>query len=104
MFIGSQGYATSRSTIDVPGPEVRVTLSHGGTIIAIVKDPTKVQVALVPVGQPVGGGVSIRGNNRWDHVAPGMYEVREYIPGNKTALQVKSVTVFDDQTVTVTFD
>jgi hypothetical protein len=33
-----------------------------------------------------------------------MYEVREYIPGNKTPIQVKSVAVADDQTVTVTFD
>jgi hypothetical protein len=113
LFVGSQGYARAQTTIDVPGPEVRVTLSHGGTIIAIVKDPTKVQVAITPAGQAIGGVVggvvsggplSLRGNNRWDHLAPGMYEVREYIPGNKTPIQVKSVMVVDDQTVTVTFD
>jgi protocatechuate 3,4-dioxygenase beta subunit len=104
LFAGAQGYARAQTTIDVPGQEVRVTLSHGGTIIAIVKDPTKVQVALVAAGQPAGGAVSMRGDNRWDHVAPGMWEVREYIPGNKTPIQVKSVTVADDQTVTVRVD
>jgi hypothetical protein len=104
LFAGAQGYARAQSTIDVPGPEVRITLTHGGTIIAVVKDPTKVQVALAPAGTPVGGSISVRGNNRWDHVSPGTYDVREYIPGNKTPVQVKQVTVFDDQTVTVTFD
>jgi hypothetical protein len=104
LLAGAQGYASQDSSIDVPGPEVRVTLSHGGTIVAVVKDPTKVQVTLVPIGGRVGGIVSVRSMNRWDHVAPGMYEVREYIPGNKTALQTKQVTVVDDQTVTVTFD
>jgi hypothetical protein len=46
----------------------------------------------------------VRSNNQWDHVTPGTYDVREYIPGNKTPVQTKQVTVFDDQTVTVTFD
>jgi protocatechuate 3,4-dioxygenase beta subunit len=110
LMVGAQGYARAHSTIDVPGSEVRVTLGHGGTIVAVVKDPTKVQVAVVPLGQTgVGGGVSGRnistsGTNRWEHMAAGMYEVRVYMPGNKTPLQSKTVTVIDDQTVTVTFD
>ncbi|HEX3580375.1 MAG TPA: carboxypeptidase regulatory-like domain-containing protein, partial [Thermoanaerobaculia bacterium] len=103
VFAGAQGYARGQSTIDVPGPEVRITLSHGGTIIAVVKDPTKVQVVLVQAGATGAGGF-VRGTNRWDHVAPGMYELREYVPGNKTPIQVKTVTVLDDQTMTVTFD
>jgi protocatechuate 3,4-dioxygenase beta subunit len=110
LLVGAQGYARSRSTIDVPGPEVRVTLGHGGTIIAIVKDPSKMQVAVLPMAQAtagvggVAGGVLVSGTNRWDHLAAGMYQVREYIPGNKDSIQTKTVSVVDDQTVTVTFD
>ncbi|HEV8432718.1 MAG TPA: carboxypeptidase-like regulatory domain-containing protein [Thermoanaerobaculia bacterium] len=104
LYAGAQGYARAQSAIDVPGPEVRVTLTHGGTIIAVVKDPTKVQVVLAPAGMAPGGQVSVRSNNHWDHVTPGTYDVREYIIGNKTPVQTKQVTVFDDQTVTVTFD
>ncbi|HEX7192988.1 MAG TPA: carboxypeptidase-like regulatory domain-containing protein, partial [Thermoanaerobaculia bacterium] len=112
LMIGAQGYARTRSSIDVPGPEVRVTLGHGGTVIAVVKDPTKVQVGLMPVGgSPVAPGVggtvfgyTLSGTNQWSHVAAGMYEVRVYIPGNKTPIQAKAITVIDDQTVTVTFD
>jgi hypothetical protein len=104
VYAGAQGYARAQSSIDVPGSEVRVTLSHGGTVIAVVKDPTKVQVALVNPGTAPSGQISVRSDNRWDHVAPGTYEVREYILGNKTPIQSKQVTVFDEQTVTVTFD
>ncbi len=104
LMVGAQGYARNRSSIDVPGAEVRVTLSHGGTVIAVVKDPTKVQVGLIPVGGAPVGGLLVSGTNTWSHVPAGMYEVRVYVPGNKTPIQTKPVTVVDDQTVTVTFD
>ncbi|HEY2090970.1 MAG TPA: carboxypeptidase regulatory-like domain-containing protein [Thermoanaerobaculia bacterium] len=105
LLVGAQGYARTRSTIDVPGTEVRVTLGHGGTIIAIVKDPTKTQVSIMPVGQAtiIGGGM-VSGTNRWDHLPAGTYQVREFIPGNRTPVQTKTVSVVDDQTATVTFD
>jgi protocatechuate 3,4-dioxygenase beta subunit len=104
LSVGAQGFSRGRSSLDVPGTEVRVTLGHGGTVIAIVKDPTKVQLGLVPAGGPPVGGYSVSGTNRWDHLAAGVYEVRAYTLGSKTPVQTKTVTVVDDQTVTVTFD
>jgi protocatechuate 3,4-dioxygenase beta subunit len=108
LSVGAQGYARARSAIDAPGPEVRVTLSHGGTIIGVVKDPATQFVAIVPLGQPLatgpGGGIAVSGTNTYRNIAAGQYEVRLMVKGNKTPVQTKQVTVLDDQTVTVTFD
>jgi len=111
--VGAQNYARTTSAIDVPGPEVRITLSHGGTIIAIVKDPSQQRVALVAAGQVpppgglVGGGVNgivMSGNNRYENLAAGTYELRLYTTGNSKAIQTKTATVTEGATVTVTFD
>lgn len=113
LAVGAQGFIRTKSAMDVPGPEVRITLTHGGTIVGVVKDPATQFLSVVPAGVAaaappgVGGvvtGVLMSGNNTFRNIAAGTYEVRLMVKGNKTPVQTKMVTVLDDQTVTVTFD
>ena len=110
LNVGAQHYARATSAIDVPGAEVRITLSHGGTIVVVVKDPSTQRAGISPVGQGVPGvggvvgGIFMSGNNRYDNLAAGTYEVRLYTTGNSKAIQTRTVTVTDGATVTVTFD
>jgi protocatechuate 3,4-dioxygenase beta subunit len=106
VSVGAQHYALTTTAVDVPGPEVRITLTHGGTIIAVVKDPSTQRVGIMPVGQgvPHVGGMVTSGNNRYDNIAAGTYELRLYTMGNSKAIQTKTVVVMEGATVTVTFD
>jgi uncharacterized GH25 family protein len=97
VTIGAQHYARTTSSVDVPGPEVRVTLTHGATIDVVSKTNAPVRL--------LGGGgiVMMNGTTHFENVPAGAYTVQLLGSDGKVA-QTKQLQVLEGMSLTVTFD
>ena len=97
LMVGAQNYARTTSAVDVPGPEVRVTLGHGGTIIVASKSGGQARL------QGPDKYVMMNGSNRFQNVPAGAYTV-QLLGSDMKVVATKPVQVLEGATVTVTFD
>jgi uncharacterized GH25 family protein len=93
ISVGALHYARTMTQIDVPGPEVRVVLGRGATVIIVAKEGSRVRL--------VGGGTAfVVSTNHFDNIPAGSYVAQLLGPDNKPVAS-KPVQVVDGQTVTV---
>jgi uncharacterized GH25 family protein/5-hydroxyisourate hydrolase-like protein (transthyretin family) len=93
ISVSAQHYARTTSQIDVPGPEVRIPLGRGATIVVVAPEGSRVRL--------VGGGTTfVVSTNHFDNIPAGAYTAQLLGPDNKPVAS-KPVQAVEGQTVTV---
>jgi protocatechuate 3,4-dioxygenase beta subunit len=98
VSVTSQGYALGNATLVVPGPEVQVMLTRGGTVIIESRSAEHVRGMLTRTG-----GTSIPIFDTAVNVPAGSYTLEVVGAGDKVAARYP-VTVVEGQTVRVAVD
>ncbi|HKO58766.1 MAG TPA: carboxypeptidase regulatory-like domain-containing protein [Thermoanaerobaculia bacterium] len=98
VSVTSQGYAVGNATLAVPGPEVQVMLTRGGTVVVQSRSAEHVRGMLTRAG-----GMPIPIFDSALNVPAGSYTLEVVGAGDKVAGKYP-VTVVEGQTVTVAVD